>query len=284
MPSSLRRFKRLLGQSVDASTPAQVQARVPFSVDYVFTSRLPASPDSSERFAELSGAALTRRFAAVSDAFQRRFALLAGGAQAGGAQAVGNATRYRVAQVALSNTLGSMGYFYGPSLVQLPPGSKLPKGTGGKTNTRSSSSSSSSSDAGSAATGGLVESQARPLFTAVPSRSFFPRGFLWDEGFHQLLVQQWDLRASCDAIGHWLDVMNADGWIPRCVRACSIAKTGGKRACLLFDYKDSVRACQVTKTGGKLACAFLFVCLLRWTSLNVTMPVNRVIGTSRVSV
>ncbi|CAM9467730.1 unnamed protein product [Chrysoparadoxa australica] len=102
------------------------------------------------------------------------------------------------AQAALSNLLGGMGFWSGRNQIK---------------------------DAG--------ESFDAILFSAVPSRSFFPRGFLWDEGFHELLVSDWDELLSLDVIGHWLGVMHLPaahvqvvegaqqsqdsfgGWIPR---------------------------------------------------------------------
>lgn len=90
-----------------------------------------------------------------------------------------------MAQSALSNMLGGISFFSGRALVKSVYG-KEP-----------------------------VHYWPANLYTAVPSRSFFPRGFLWDEGFHNLLISQWDLEISKDIVGHWLDLMNAEGWIPR---------------------------------------------------------------------
>ncbi|TDH69915.1 hypothetical protein CCR75_008489 [Bremia lactucae] len=90
------------------------------------------------------------------------------------------------AKAAFSNLIGGTGYFYGSSLVQ----HDLEKSE-------------------------VLETPIKALLTAVPSRSFFPRGFLWDEGFHQIGITAFDDTITRDVIAHWLSLMEEDGYIAR---------------------------------------------------------------------
>ncbi|KAI8083468.1 glycoside hydrolase [Thamnidium elegans] len=101
------------------------------------------------------------------------------------------------AQYLLSNMLGGIGYFHGSSVIDRshPPMQDEESFMGEPMKPELS--------------------PPQTLFTATPSRPFFPRGFYWDEGFHQLLIGEWDNDLSLDIIKHWTDMIDENGWVAR---------------------------------------------------------------------
>jgi len=85
----------------------------------------------------------------------------------------------------LSNMLGGIGYWHGRFLVKNPNEEKV------------------------------HQCEPTELFSAVPSRPQFPRGFLWDEGFHLLLISKWSPKIAKKSLSSWLNRMMYSGWIPR---------------------------------------------------------------------
>ncbi|XP_022094370.1 mannosyl-oligosaccharide glucosidase-like [Acanthaster planci] len=153
----------------------QVTLSLPFEMEVIFE-----SGSHTQRQAPLSGKVFTEQLKKYKDAFSQTFE------DKFGLEVKGYKKKeITFAKAALSNMLGGIGYFYGQSIVR------------------------------SKHTPEPVPYWNAPLLTAVPSRSFFPRGFLWDEGFHNLLISKWDPALSKEIIGHWLDLMNMEGWIPR---------------------------------------------------------------------
>ena len=153
----------------------QVTVSLPFEIEVMFE-----SGSFKKRKVGLSGKELTKELEKHTVDFKTKFEAKFGLVEKGFTE-----NQIRVARSAMSNLIGGIGYFYGQSIVK------------SRYHTEP------------------VAYWSAPLLTAVPSRSFFPRGFLWDEGFHNLLISKWDQELSEEIIGHWLDLMNIEGWIPR---------------------------------------------------------------------
>lgn len=58
-------------------------------------------------------------------------------------------------------------------------------------------------------------SENNPLLSSTPSRTKFRIGYLWDEGFHNMLLSQWDADLSSEILNSWLDTVFTDGFLPR---------------------------------------------------------------------
>lgn len=111
----------------------------------------------------------------------------------------------KFSQSLLSNLMGGIGYFYGTSKVDI---SSAPE--------YAETDQDFWEKAASAQSRAVVEEQGPyQLFSAVPSRPFFPRGFLWDEGFHLQAILDWDMDLALEIVSSWFDLMDKNGWIAR---------------------------------------------------------------------
>jgi mannosyl-oligosaccharide glucosidase len=108
-------------------------------------------------------------------------------------------------QALLSNLLAGLGYFYGDTKVDRSDSAAYEESTPNFW------------EDVAAARAESVPKTEKPseLFTCTPSRAFFPRGFFWDEGFHQLMVIDWDVDLTMQVADSWLSLMDDDGWIAR---------------------------------------------------------------------
>ncbi|KAF8270316.1 glycoside hydrolase [Lactarius quietus] len=103
-------------------------------------------------------------------------------------------------QAITSNLLGGVGYFYGTSIVDPSFSNEWDD---------------DAHDDKQSTSRGPHLTEPKALLTATPSRSFFPRGFYWDEGFHLLHVGEWDNDLSLEILKDWVDLIDDDGWVAR---------------------------------------------------------------------
>ncbi|KAF9090912.1 Processing alpha glucosidase I [Mortierella sp. GBA35] len=147
---------------------------------------------------QVTSSVFTSALAKAEEAFDKRFEETFHLKQHGYSESMVN-----FAKATMSNLVGGIGYFHGSAIVDESP---------------------TYEDGQNDHLEGPVARRPNPspqmtppatLFSAVPSRSFFPRGFYWDEGFHQTLLGQWDNDLSLEIIKSWYDRQDSNGWVQR---------------------------------------------------------------------
>ncbi|KAI9736854.1 MAG: Processing alpha glucosidase I [Claussenomyces sp. TS43310] len=164
----------------------------PFEYDVLFSSESAGSPLTSE--------VLSEEIAIATKSFKERFLGIFK------LRAPYDQNKYQdFARSMFSNLFGGIGYFYGDSLVDRSYAPEYDEDNEGFWE--------------EAAEARARQQQAlegpSELFTTIPSRPFFPRGFLWDEGFHLLPIADWDMDVALDVVKSWFGLMDGDGWIGR---------------------------------------------------------------------
>ncbi|BGP41883.1 Processing alpha glucosidase I [Rhodotorula kratochvilovae] len=149
--------------------------------------------DSNAAPGNLDYNSLTAALDASSEAYSARFASLF--------PSISTFTKRQqaFARAITANLVGGVGYFHGPSLVDRTFSQEWD----------------ADADESSKPASNAQLTDPQELFSATPSRSFFPRGFYWDEGFHLALIGAWDNDLSLEIFRSWMQLADEDGWIAR---------------------------------------------------------------------
>ncbi|KAI9843039.1 MAG: Processing alpha glucosidase I [Sclerophora amabilis] len=191
---NLHLVQRVFEGPFEASHPAKNIAATAnlLKFDVLFSSASAPTP--------LTSSDLSKEISSVTESFAHRFSRILS------PRAPFNKDKYiRFSKSLFSNLIGGIGYFYGDSVVDRSYAPEYDEENEGFWEETAEARS-----RGNAKGEGPSE-----LFTSIPSRPFFPRGFLWDEGFHLLPILDWDVDLALEIIKSWFNLMDDDGWIGR---------------------------------------------------------------------
>ncbi|EON96645.1 putative glycoside hydrolase family 63 protein [Phaeoacremonium minimum UCRPA7] len=164
----------------------------PFEFDILYSSHSAGKEVTSED--------LTREIQSTTESFGERFSNVFA------PKAPFTAEKYKkFGRSMFSNLIGGIGYFYGHSVVDRSYAPEYEEENEGFW------------EEAAEARARKQEKLEGPyeLFSSIPSRPFFPRGFLWDEGFHLMPIADWDIDLTLEIVKSWFNLMDEDGWIAR---------------------------------------------------------------------